>query len=154
MNLEAHSSLVLDASLILKWVLDGEDEPGRPAALRLLSRWERGEVDLLVPTLWLYEVGNILIRKRPGDVASALEGLEGLDLLERGLTPAVCSRAAELALAHRLTFYDASYLALAEVEQALLVTADARLVRSLPPGLPVALLDGTETKGEAPQPAG
>ena len=46
-----------------------------------------------------------------------------------------------LAQSHGLTFYDASYLAVAEEKEVVLVTADGKLYRRLPAGLPVELLE-------------
>ncbi len=137
---ERSGAIVLDASVILKWVLDAEAEPGHVAAHRLLERWQQGELNLLVPSLWLYEVGNVLCLKRPTDASEALAALCDLDLHEVALNRRLVQRTITLAQSHGLTFYDASYLAVAEDENAVLVTADARFYRRLPAGLPVELL--------------
>jgi len=132
---------VLDASVILKWVLDAETEPGHAAANRLLERWKQGELNLLAPSLWLYEVGNILCLKRPADAFEALAALSDLGLGEIALSRDLIERTVMLAQSHRLTFYDASYLAAAEQEKAVLITADGKFYRRLPAGLPVELLE-------------
>jgi predicted nucleic acid-binding protein len=79
---EHSGAIVLDASVILKWVLDAETEPGHAAANLLLDRWQRGELELFVPPLWLFEVGNILCLKRPTDASTALAALWDLGLSE------------------------------------------------------------------------
>jgi len=134
-------AVVLDASVILKWVLDAETEPGHAAAQRLLQRWQQGELDLLVPPLWLYEVGNILCLKRREDAYAALAALWDLGLSEVPFSRGLIQRTILLAQSHGLTFYDASYLAVAEEKKAILVTADGKFYRRLPAGLPVELLE-------------
>jgi predicted nucleic acid-binding protein len=135
------AAVVLDASVILKWVLDADTEPGHAAANRLLERWQQGELNLLVPSLWLFEVGNILCLKRPADASAALAALWDLGLSEVPFSRSLIQRTVTLAQSHGLTFYDASYLAVAEEEQVILVTADGKFYRRLPAGLPVELLE-------------
>ena len=138
---ERSTALVLDASVILKWVLDAETEPGHAAANRLLERWQQGELNLLVPPLWIYEVGNILCLKRPADAATVLAVLWDLGLGEVPSSRGLIQRTVTLAQSHGLTFYDASYLAAAEEINGTLVTADGKLYRRLPQGFPVELLE-------------
>jgi predicted nucleic acid-binding protein len=134
------AAIVLDASVILKWVLDADDEPGHAAARNLLDRWQRGEVSLAVPQLWLYEVGNVLCLKRPADAFGALAVLCDLGLIEIHLSRELIQRTVVLAQSHGLTFYDASYLAVAEARSAILVTADSKFHRRMPAGIAVQLL--------------
>ena len=134
-------AIVLDASVILKWVLDAETEPGHAAANRLLERWQQGELDLLVPSLWLYEVGNILCLKRPADASAALAALWDLGLSEVPFSHGLIQRTVALAQSYSVTFYDASYLAVAEEKKVDLVTADGKFFRRLPAGLPVRMLE-------------
>jgi predicted nucleic acid-binding protein len=134
------ATVVPDASVILKWVLDAEDEPGHAAAMRLLERRQQGEIELAVPPLWLFEVGNFLCRKRRADAAAVLAALCDLGLSEVPMSRELIQRTVALAQGHDLTFYDASYLAAAEARKGILVTADARFHRRRPPGLAVELL--------------
>jgi predicted nucleic acid-binding protein len=134
------ATVVPDASVILKWVLDAEDEPGHAAASHLLERWQRRELSLAVPPLWLYEVGNVLCLKRPADAGEALAALGDLGLREVPSSGEMVQRTVALALKHGITFYDASYLAVAEDREAVLVTADSKFYRRLPADLAVELL--------------
>ncbi|MYB32114.1 MAG: type II toxin-antitoxin system VapC family toxin, partial [Acidobacteria bacterium] len=52
-----------DASVLLKWVLPAEDEQDTDAALALRDEAAAGILDLIVPQLWIYEVGNTLARR-------------------------------------------------------------------------------------------
>lgn len=56
------------------------------------------------------------------------------------MTRELIQRTVALANGHGLTFYDASYLAVAEERDAVLVTADGKFYRRLPGGLPVELM--------------
>ena len=77
--------VVPDASVLLKWVLPTTEE-GRDSALELRDAAIAGEITLMVPPLWLYEVGNTLARRFP-DQAAPLLGAEAN-------RPAVRARAA------------------------------------------------------------
>ena len=50
--------VVPDASVILKWVLPSDGEPDADKALVLRNAILEEDVRALVPTLWIYEVGN------------------------------------------------------------------------------------------------
>jgi predicted nucleic acid-binding protein len=50
-------------------------------------------------------------------------------------------RTIALAQSYGVTFYDASYLAVAEEQKVTLLTADGKFYRRLPAGLPVKLLE-------------
>ena len=120
--------VVPDASVILKWVLPPANEPDFERALALRDAIAAGHVHTRVPALWIYEVGNMLARERPGDARQLLE-----TLLRFGLTSAPQSsiwlgRTLELTKRYGVTFYDAAYHAHAIVERGVLITADERYV--------------------------
>ena len=69
-----------DASVPLKWVLPGDDEQDTEAALALRDDAAAGNLDLVVPQLWIYEVGNTLVRWFLDD---ADELTVGADVVER-----------------------------------------------------------------------
>jgi predicted nucleic acid-binding protein len=120
---------ILDASIAACWAFDDEDHPDASLAL------ERLHSDAaLVPSLWWFEVRNILIvnerrgRLAEADTAAFLRGLSRLGVtIDR--SP---EEAGVLALArkHRLTVYDASYLELAQRETLPLATLDKDLARA------------------------
>jgi predicted nucleic acid-binding protein len=115
-------TLVVDASVALKWVLD---EPGKEAADALLD-----EV-LVAPALWLVEAANALWRRnRRGELTSAEAAERLAELRNAPVTPLPQEDDldAALALAAELSHpvYDCLYLAAAIREDALVVTADRR----------------------------
>jgi predicted nucleic acid-binding protein len=119
--------LVPDASVLLKWVLRSDDEPDRDRALALKAAWLEDACDLVVPSLWVYEVGNILGLKHPAS-SSLLQAMVDLGLREEtphGYLTAVVS----LMRAYKVTFYDAAYHALAIHVRGTMVTADRAYAR-------------------------
>ncbi len=128
------SAWVVDASVAAKWFRPSEDEPEGQ-----LAREAIGELVMRVTTLTLYEVGNLLTRHAGRDAAAVRASL---DLLLEicgeplALLPEDYGAAAELALAHDLTFYDASYVAIANRVGRRVLSADSDL---LAPGLAASL---------------
>lgn len=121
---------VLDASVAVRWFLDGNDQRTVDAVLeRLLADPEQ----FAMPELFFYEVFAVLARTRDDHLAVYVEGF--LPMVESGplrypMTPAVAVRAA--ALARRgLSGYDACYAAVAEELQARWLTLDGRACRAL-----------------------
>jgi predicted nucleic acid-binding protein len=116
-------SIVVDASVALKWVLN---EPGTEAALALLGE------ELSAPELWLTEAANALWRHVRLGEASAAEALARIDELANApvasvSTSAYLRRALQIALEIRHPVYDCLYLALAEEQNTYVVTDDRRL---------------------------
>lgn len=116
-------SIVVDASVTLKWVLN---EPGTDAALALLSE------ELIAPDLWLIEAANALWRYVRLGEASIAEALARIDELSNAPVASVSigpyvRRALQIAAALRHPVYDCLYLALADALNTYVVTDDRRL---------------------------
>ncbi len=122
--------IVPDASVILKWVLEKGEGEEVLRALELQNAFIGGDLELQVPTLWQYEVGNVLGLKQP-DLASALmKALLEFELPEAPLTPNYCQ--AVLRLMREIkgaTFYDSCYHVLAIQKEGIFVTADREYVK-------------------------
>jgi len=123
---------IVDASVALAWVIP--DETIEPAAVRLLLAYHGGQVRLLAPSLWEYEIANALSVGVRRERLTAAEGKEALDsLLRLGISlhdfDSVADQAWELSHRHALSVYDAAYLALAQQRECPLYTADRRLAR-------------------------
>lgn len=117
-------SVVVDASVALKWVID---ENGKESADALLDE------DLIAPSLWRLEAANALWRlARRGEItpAEATEKLAVLGDAPVATSPLAVDLDAALSLAHQLghPVYDCLYLALAVRENTYVVTADARFL--------------------------
>lgn len=126
------NDLVLDASLALQWFL--EDEADRKYSIWVLS--ELATKRAVVPVLWFYEVGNGLLmaqrRKRitQQQVDTFLHRLRQLPIDATEQTATEILELPSLAQAHRLTNYDAAYLALASANHLPLATNDGELRRA------------------------
>ncbi len=117
-------TLVIDASVALKWVLD---EPGSEAAEALLDE------ALVAPSLWLIEAANALWRRRlRGEITR--DGAQ--DRLAALFDAPVTSLAIEddlvaalaIAVEIRHPVYDCLYLAAGLRHDAQVVTADGRFL--------------------------
>jgi predicted nucleic acid-binding protein len=116
-------TIVIDASVALKWVLD---EPGAVAADALLSE------DLIAPGLWLVEAANALWRRVRRHEITADQAKSSLTELHNAPVATVASdidldAALRLAIALDHPVYDCLYLAMAVREGAHMITADRRL---------------------------
>ncbi len=118
-----------DASVLLKWVLPADDEQDTDAALALRDEAAAGTLDLVVPQLWIYEVGNTLARRFPEDADETLASLADFGLTEARLDARWRIRAVSLSVRYGVAFYDAAYHAVALGLQGVFVTADERYVR-------------------------
>ena len=123
------SGLVVDASVVMAWLFDDEDDPRADWALDRLV-----EEGALVPQLWHMETRNSLLtaeRSRRLSVKGAAERLDALKGLpiRTDVDPDFQS-AFDLARAHELSIYDAIYLELAKRERAELATLDGALSRA------------------------
>ena len=125
----ASSLFVLDASVILKWAFDSQDEPDGDKALELLHRWVAGTCDIILPKLWAFECGNVLGMKNPVHAKEIIEILIGYRFVECELTAALSFVALQLMHDCKTTFYDAVYHAVAQQYGGTLITADAAYYR-------------------------
>ena len=96
------------------------------------ARTIRGEVRALAPDLVYAEVGNALLVEHRAGLMDAAEVTISLERLLRIPIGAVSTttrirNASAIALARGLSAYDACYVALAEANDAVLVTADRKL---------------------------
>ncbi len=120
--------IVLDASVVLKWIFD--DEAGGDRAARLKEAHAAGHETVAVPDLLFYEIGNVLATKtRLSEAASAeafallwdfsLERFDlGLEEFQGGLA---------LSRKYKISLYDATYIELSRRLKCSFVTADKKL---------------------------
>lgn len=123
--------VVPDASVLLKWVLPGEYEEHVPQALALRSAIALQRVQVAVPALWYFEVGNTLARKYPQDAAGRLADLRAFRLPSVEVDSALERQMLHLTSAFGVTFYDAAYHALAIVREGVFVTADEKYLQAV-----------------------
>ena len=123
------SGLVVDASIVVAWLFDDEDES---LADRALVRLE--EDGATVPQLWHLETRNSLLTAERRGRLSSREVMDRMDALKdlpiRTDEEPDLQSAFDLARAHGLSLYDAMYLELARRESAELATLDRTLGRA------------------------
>jgi predicted nucleic acid-binding protein len=113
--------VVVDASVIVKWVLT--DEEDAEPALSLLAQIKSGTLALLQPPHWLAEVAAVITRVRPQIADSVIELLDVMEFPTTG-DKAIYQRASKLSrdLNHHL--FDTLYHAVALEYECSLISAD------------------------------
>lgn len=132
--------VVPDASVILKWALPSDEEPDADKALILRNAIRDDLVQAVVPSLWIYEVGNTIARRFPEEAGLWLAALLKFGLEEAPTSSRWLAQTLELIQLYAVTFYDAAYHATALVQGGVFVTADTRYVgRASPHGAIMSL---------------
>ena len=129
--------IVIDASVGLAIILT---EPEGPSARAVLRDAVERKTPILVPSHFWLEVANPLLRRLDWSTSGVVRAIHDLDELEVEtieLDRAVLLSAIDFAERHRLTSYDAMYLALADAVDGSLMTLDLALraaagVRAMP----------------------
>lgn len=126
--------VVPDSSVIVKWV-NQQNELHLQKADKLLVDVQKGKVELIVPELAKYELGNALLKKGLSD-AQAFQTLGTVYCLPMqfvaeteqlaGVTYQMANNVRSSELIPKFTYYDASFAALAKQEEAVLVTANPK----------------------------
>jgi predicted nucleic acid-binding protein len=124
---------VLDASVVGCWCFQDEHDVRADAAWDLL---ERNRESALVPLHWWFEIRNVALHgERRGRLTEEYTS-RFFRVLERFAIDCAPfpEHAVVLALArrHRLSFYDAVYLELAQREGLALATLDNELIKAAP----------------------
>ncbi len=120
--------IVLDASVVLKWIFGGEEDEEKA------KHYQKGHIAeeevVAVPNLLFYEIANVLAIKTRLSAKDAAEAFSliwnfdlevfsfGLDEFLEGIT---------LSRKYGITLYDAAYIGLARKLGCPFVTADRRL---------------------------
>ncbi len=122
------SNTVLDASVALSWLLPGE-ETQRTLPLRDRAT-ENPQLELVVPPIFWYEVGNSLwaaARRKRIDRLNAVKAMESLMEFQLTVWIAEPMRCLSLAFDKNIAVYDAAYLSLAMEGNYSLWTVDKKL---------------------------
>jgi predicted nucleic acid-binding protein len=138
-------SVVLDASVAIKWAMPSAREPFTDESLRLLRRYVDGEIEFVVPDVFWAEVGNVLWkgtrqnRWRQDEAESVAADMQARDFTS---VPSLMllPEALKIAFAHDRAVYDCLYVALAVQSKTDLITADERLANALAARFPVKWL--------------
>lgn len=119
-------TVVVDASIVLKWQLDDEEHVPQATALRN-DFYKQGIIQAIAPHLLVYEIANGIVtatKLKRITIDTAIEAISNLMALGIELKEIEPRRVLKLALKYDLTAYDAAYLALSESENCELWTGD------------------------------
>jgi predicted nucleic acid-binding protein len=125
--------IVLDASAAIPAFVPEADTL---KALRLLDEYRQGIHELLAPDFFVAETSNALLmaefqgRLGAGESEKAILDLLNILPVLQSSVPLI-PRAHEIAAAYRIAIYDVLYIALAERENAKLVTTDDKMIKKL-----------------------
>lgn len=115
--------IVVDSSVTVKWI-NQIDEKLLDQADELLADAQAGSINLLAPELSKYEIGNALLNKKL-NLPQAYKSLGTVYRLPVTFVPEteeLANQTYRIAQQGSITYYDASFVALAKREKAVLVT--------------------------------
>jgi len=116
--------LVLDSSVMIKW-LNTVNEFHIENADKILSDALQGSIELLAPELAKYEIGNVLLFRKKLSAKEAqipLAAFYAYPINFVSQSEKLAKATYRIAQESKITYYDASFLALAKQENATLVT--------------------------------
>jgi predicted nucleic acid-binding protein len=132
--------IVLDSSVALKWIF--ADEEGADSAERIRDDHVSGKNEIAVPSLFFYEIANVLATKvklSPEEASEAFELISAFELDVHELDSSEFTEAMTLSMKHKISVYDASYHVLASRLGCRFLTADRKFWEKVK-GLDVAEL--------------
>jgi predicted nucleic acid-binding protein len=138
-------SLVLDASVAVKWAFPSSGEPLIGQSLLLLKRYAAGEFEFVVPDVFWAEVGNVLWkgtrqrRWQRDEAETVMAEMKARDFPTVS-SLALLPEALKIAFGYDRSLYDCLYVALAVQSKCEMITADERLANALAAHLPVKWL--------------
>ena len=115
--------VVIDSSVAIKWI-NRQNELLIEQANKILQEVQFEKTEIAAPELSKYEIGNAMLRKKITllEAKVALEKLYDIPIRFISLDLELATRSLEIASENKITYYDASFLALAEKLKAVLVT--------------------------------
>ncbi|MGO8805417.1 MAG: type II toxin-antitoxin system VapC family toxin [Candidatus Bathyarchaeia archaeon] len=122
---------VLDASVVLKWILP--DETYQENSTRLRATFQTGTIQVFAPSFIVQETANALWlaakqkRIQQTDAQDALDFLQNAELNLHELSWTEASQVLAIACKIEIAVYDAAYLFLSNKMDAQLITADNKL---------------------------
>ena len=118
--------MILDTSVVAKWFLEEDDTQ---KALKIRDKYVRGEMDVEIPDLLIYELANVLRYKNfsEDEIRDAINSITEMDFLIIAPSSTLIHRAAQISLNEEISIYDAVYIAMSDYFDTPVVTADKKL---------------------------
>lgn len=132
--MQKSTQIVIDTSVIIKW-LNYKDEDHLKQAQILLDHIEMGRVVAIVPELVKYEIGNSLLKGKKLKAPEAEDALDAFSKLPlHVISPSFEEMATIYGIADEvdMTYYDATFVGLAKIYNATLVTANTKHQQKFP----------------------
>lgn len=126
--------IVVDASVVYKWIIHEEPLAVAEQARSLLYRLLTDEEKILAPNILLYEISNIFAYKTSlsaEDVKEAWQQFSRLPITIADTDREFIAECLDFAKNYKVSVYDASYAILAEKKQCDLFTADEKFVHKV-----------------------
>ena len=120
--------IVVDSSVIVKW-LNQQNEKFISQAEHLLDNARTEKIELFAPEIAKYEIGNVILVGKKLSSAQAKETLEFFFSLPITFIPetlALAESTYKIGLEFNITYYDASFLSVAEQLGAALVSDNVK----------------------------
>lgn len=126
---ENEKKIVVDASVLVKWVLKCEEHFAQADFLR--EQIKENRLTVFVPGHCFSELCNVLSRKAPGKTLPSLAAMRQMGIVELALSLDLASIAFELTQKYaKISFYDAFYHAIALKHGILFITADEKYYKT------------------------
>lgn len=117
-------TLIIDTSVIIKW-LNQDNENYTEKTDSILEEVREGKAELLIPELCKYEVGNVLLYGKKQNFQQAnlsFKAFYSLPLTFITESEELSKQTYQLAYNYGITYYDAAFMSLAKMYDAILVT--------------------------------
>ncbi len=122
--------IVIDASVLAKAIVREEDSD---KALNIIEAHTDGKIELVAPSLIIYEIGNVLWRSGMNgrSLHKYIENILslGIKLINVPFERTMLKEVGKISTTKDLTFYDASYLSIAIILNKKLVTVDKEIMK-------------------------
>lgn len=123
-----NSALVLDTSVIVKW-LNRVNEQNLDKADKIMEDALSGKVELVAPELSKYEVGNVMLlgkKLTPREAAVSLATLYSLPIAFVAESEELAKDTFTIASGLGVTYYDSAFISLAKLYDAKLITDNVK----------------------------
>ena len=126
-EMKGQKILAVDSSVVVKW-LNRDDEANLDQSDKVFSDGRTGKVNVTAPELVKYEVGNALLNKELNLPAAkvSLSTIYTMPINFFTTDSDLAERTLEIASQTKITYYDATFVALAEKLDATLVTDNTK----------------------------
>ncbi len=126
-------TLVVDTSVAIKW-LNKDRENFLDRADNIIRKAQTEEIVIVMPELSKYEIGNALLYKNSDLplLETVIEDFYNLPIEFIGEDLEIAQKTVEIAYKNNITYYDASFISLAEKLKAVLVTDNPKHQKKFP----------------------